>query len=59
MSGELSMFMPQIRLARAEFCKTIAQLLPITVEQWIVGGDFNMIEGIEDWKGGLCSMISG
>ena len=42
------MYAPNHASARARFWDEIADQLPRSVEHWIVGGDFNMIEDVND-----------
>ena len=53
------MYAPNHASARARFWDEIAAQLARPVEHWIVGGDFNMIEDVNDHIGGSTTTVHG
>jgi exonuclease III len=57
--GILNIYAPNQSSKRAIFWDNLEQALPSTIEHWIMGGDFNMIEEPIDREGGSLSTIQG
>ena len=46
----LNIYAPKDLRCRVTFWRTLAELLPV-MDSWIVGGDFNNLETMEDQQG--------
>ena len=57
--GLLNVYAPNHASARARLWEEIYLSLPEDVENWIVGGDFNMLEDPQDRRGGSMITIQG
>ncbi len=57
--GLLNVYAPNHASARARLWEEIYLALPEDVENWIVGGDFNMLEDPQDRRGGSMTTIQG
>mgnify|MGYP000252850560 CR=1 FL=1 len=57
--GYLNVYAPNHASARARLWEEIYLSLPEDVENWIVGGDFNMLEDPQDRRGGSMITIQG
>ena len=56
--GLLNIYAPNHASARAVFWEQILAALP-RVDSWCVGGDFNMIEDVQDRRGGSLTTVHG
>jgi hypothetical protein len=57
--GLLNIYAPNQASARAHFWDTLVSILPDSIEHWIVGGDFNMLEVPADRVGGNAITVHG
>jgi hypothetical protein len=53
----INIYAPNQASARAQFWDTLVSILPESIEHWIVGGDFNMLEVPTDRVGGDFNML--
>ena len=54
--GFLNVYVPNHVSARVEFWTRIADAIPLT-DAWCMGGDFNMLESLDDRQGGSLATI--
>ncbi|KAH7277724.1 hypothetical protein KP509_38G003900, partial [Ceratopteris richardii] len=57
--GIVNIYAPKQEAERAPFWRELYSCLPNSVEHWIVGGDFNMVESLDDRRGGNPTSIHG
>ena len=57
--GLLNIYAPNQVVERKQFWKYIWEHIPSSVKEWIVGGDFNMVEDPNDRRGGKLVIIPG
>ena len=57
--GILNIYAPNQVVNRNIFWLQLHTLLPHTVQKWIAGGDFNMIEDPRDRRGGRSTSMHG
>ena len=57
--GLLNIYAPNQVVERKQFWKYIQVHIPSSVKEWIVGGDFNMVEDPNDRHGGKLVTIHG
>ena len=57
--GLLNLYAPNHSSSRAQFWESLLLYMPNTIDHWIIGGDFNMLEDPSDRIGGSFATIHG
>lgn len=55
--GFLCIYAPTEPTARARFWSSIVDVLP-PLDSWVVGGDFNNVETVDDWRVDIAPVLS-